>query len=1216
MTAVEKTKIFVNNAPEDEGLLLEPLFNLHVSNPDIVVQDVTIEDCDYVLSFVSNNFVKQSSEAMSKLSYAACSLRKPFILVLLENLQEMPSALEMMSSANGFISIENLNEGFTERINTPLHEWAELNLENKYAYKPFEASEESYAFVSYAHDDNHLVYPIIKDLYENGWNLWYDEGIRISERYITSIANHVKDCKVFLLFVTQTSINRPFVVDFELAYAKKLNKPIVPIHTAPFISALPELISEKEVIEPSGIDEFLSRSLMVNKGEREAIPPKDKKGEEYDIAGLSPLPGFEYEIVSDSIKLTGYTGLEKNVEIPREHCDLPIITIGERCFSSCSSVTNISMHDNITDIDEYAFGYCPALTDIVFSDNVKELKIGVLVDCIALKNVKLPKDLVTIPDDAFEGCSSLTGIDLPKNIVSIGRAAFKKCTSLKSIDIPDSVTEIKWMAFEECESLKHVKLPRGLKVIGVAVFSGCTSLKTVDIPNSVESIHGDAFSHCTSLKKIELPRGVTSIYAKAFYKCIKLRKINLPEGLKEIGEDAFRGTTFDRKVIQGPHYIQKVYCGSILMLPSDFRLKPDTLGLAAKAFFLDKRLQHIDLPDSLANIGDECFSGCENLASIVVPDKVEKIGERAFSACYALEEITIPQSVLYIGEKTFLNCPKLNAIYCFENSVAHKYAEENKHPFKFIGSMDIEQGDGTGGDTIEGEPSDVISPQTDLKSFALLCNSTDDEEAMPIVQELREQGYSIQDYDQEDNQAEELTDMQLNSCSMLLAFVTEKMLSDKDSLDLLAQAYTLEKPIATAYVNKTPDDLPLELKATIGQIEGVYYSDLEFKSRLSDSLKSNSCYSDPFLNYKYSVEGDNIVLLKYLGEEQTVYVPRGYPNSDKTVTIIGKETFSKCESIIKVVLPDSIETIEKYAFLSCKNLKEINIPTKLTAISDYCFAGCTSLAKIDLNESIIRIGDGAFASCGSFTEITVPKNVTELNGNEFVGCKSLKKINVDPDNKHFVSQDGVLFSKGFVDIISVPAGIEGEYVIPEGVQYIGPASFKGCFNITEVSIPDGVKQIGKEAFSNCKALRSITIPDSVTGLYSESLMPTFGICHSLKEINIGKGITHIPEGIFLACKSLESIIIPDSVTSIDQWVFQNCDSLKKVYIPSSVTNMANQLFLHCNPSVTIYTTRGSYAAKWAREHSVEIVVAFNNDASYSQQENWTKLHGIAVEYTD
>ena len=701
MALMGKTKIFVNNAPEDEGLLLEPLFNLHVSNPDIIVQDVTIEDCDYVLSFISNNFVKQGSEALTKLSYAACSLRKPFILVLLEDLQEMPSALEMMSSVHGFISIENLNERFTERINTPPHEWAELNLENKYAYKPFEASEESFAFVSYAHDDNHLVYPIIKDLYENGWNLWYDEGIRISERYITSIANHVKDCKVFLLFVTQTSINRPFVVEFELAYAKKLNKPIVPILTAPIISALPEVIAGKEMIEPSGIEEYLSRSLMVNKGEREAIPPKDKEGEEYDIAGLSPLPGFEYEIVSDRIRLTRYTGAENTVEVPRTHCDLPIESIAETCFKSNSSITNVKMQDNITNIEKWSFGYCTSLTDIVFSDSIKEFDIGVLVDCKALKNVKLPKDLLVIPEDTFRDCSSLASIDLPKNIKSIGRAAFQKCISLKSIDIPDSVTEIEEVAFEECESLKQVKLPRGLKVISVAVFRGCTSLKAVDIPNSVESIHDNAFVNCTSLKKIELPRGLTSIYAKAFYKCIKLRKINLPEGLKEIGEDAFRDTAFDRKVIQGPHYIQKVYCGSILMLPSDFRLKPDTLGLAAKAFFLDKRLQHIDLPDSLANIGNECFSGCENLASIVIPDKVEKIGERAFSACYALEEITIPPSVSYIGEKTFLNCPKLKAIYCFENSIAHKYAEENKHPFEIIGTFEVQNSEPNENDVVE-----------------------------------------------------------------------------------------------------------------------------------------------------------------------------------------------------------------------------------------------------------------------------------------------------------------------------------------------------------------------------------------------------------------------------------------------------------------------------------------------------------------------------------
>ena len=37
--------------------------------------------------------------------------------------------------------------------------------------------EKPYIFASYAHDDNEQVFPLIKRIFETGYNVWYDEGI-------------------------------------------------------------------------------------------------------------------------------------------------------------------------------------------------------------------------------------------------------------------------------------------------------------------------------------------------------------------------------------------------------------------------------------------------------------------------------------------------------------------------------------------------------------------------------------------------------------------------------------------------------------------------------------------------------------------------------------------------------------------------------------------------------------------------------------------------------------------------------------------------------------------------------------------------------------------------------------------------------------------------------------------------------------------------------
>ena len=85
-----------------------------------------------------------------------------------------------------------------------------------------------------------------------------------------------------------------------------------------------------------------------------------------------------------------------------------------------------------TKISDYAFEICTSLTSITIPDNV-----------------------TSIGDEAFCGCSSLESVTFGENsqLESIGSYAFVSCTSLTSITIPDSVTSIGSYAFSGCTSL-------------------------------------------------------------------------------------------------------------------------------------------------------------------------------------------------------------------------------------------------------------------------------------------------------------------------------------------------------------------------------------------------------------------------------------------------------------------------------------------------------------------------------------------------------------------------------------------------------------------------------------------------------------------------------------------------------------------------------------------------------------------------------------------
>ena len=78
-------------------------------------------------------------------------------------------------------------------------------------------------------------------------------------------------------------------------------------------------------------------------------------------------------------------------------------------------------------------------------------------DCTSLTSITIPDNIVEIWYCAFEGCSSLSSITIPNGVTSIGDGAFSGCSGLMSVTIPDSVTWIGEYAFYGCTSLTSIK---------------------------------------------------------------------------------------------------------------------------------------------------------------------------------------------------------------------------------------------------------------------------------------------------------------------------------------------------------------------------------------------------------------------------------------------------------------------------------------------------------------------------------------------------------------------------------------------------------------------------------------------------------------------------------------------------------------------------------------------------------------------------------------
>ena len=78
--------------------------------------------------------------------------------------------------------------------------------------------------------------------------------------------------------------------------------------------------------------------------------------------------------------------------------------------------------------------------------------------------------------------------------------------------------------------------------------------------------------------------------------------------------------------------------------------------------------------------------------------------------------------------------------------------------------------------------------------------------------------------------------------------------------------------------------------------------------------------------------------------------------------------------------------VSKYTFTGCEDLIRIIIPQNVNIIDEHAFANCTNLARITLNTSLTTIGIYAFGNCSSLKTITIPSSVTTIRGSAFYLC--------------------------------------------------------------------------------------------------------------------------------------------------------------------------------------------------------------------------------------
>lgn len=126
------------------------------------------------------------------------------------------------------------------------------------------ADKKPYIFISYAHKDKKRVLPVIAELQERGYAVWYDAGIEAGSEWPRIIAERLSGCAMMIAFVSENYV----VSDYcqrELTYAQSKKKPILTVFEGIDRSELPLGMDMQLGLEQSITrDDYLTAEEFVN----------------------------------------------------------------------------------------------------------------------------------------------------------------------------------------------------------------------------------------------------------------------------------------------------------------------------------------------------------------------------------------------------------------------------------------------------------------------------------------------------------------------------------------------------------------------------------------------------------------------------------------------------------------------------------------------------------------------------------------------------------------------------------------------------------------------------------------------------------------------------------------------------------------------------------------------------------------------------------------
>lgn len=605
----------------------------------------------------------------------------------------------------------------------------------------------------------------------------------------------------------------------------------------------------------------------------------------------------------------------------------------------------------------------------------------------------------------------------------------------------------------------------------------------------------------------------------------------------------------------------------------------------------------------VTTVGAGVFKGCDNLATITLPGSVAEIGDEAFSGCVALEQLeSKSQTPPTIGQDVFEQCSKQFAIV-----VPKQTEEEYKQNWSNYSSIiSGAVGESFWVDMVPDDPTCIYYKTND--GYPLDPYETNGFGANIISNDFNEAtGEGVIRFD---GNVKEIPNSAFAVCTNLTHFrvpsavqnIKNKAFYSCDALEYLYLPNSLCNCPKDALYECT-GTLHSDVKIAVVELAASKFTKLIYGDKAEIALIASNCTTLKSVDFGTnltvtgSFEGCTSLTEIILPDQITtvgsfakcsnlekfvfgngVAVVNGRMANDcnklKRLDVPSLELWCKIsfkkevgsynplqyvknlyvdnKLVEHIEFPSTLTKVNNYAFYGAECIKSVTIPEGVVSIGEQVFTYCINLEKVSLPQSLTTIGQNAFSYCSKIEQLTIPSNVTSIGSYCFMNCTGLKSIVIP--NK--LLEIPASFCYNCTSLSSVKIGSR--------VVDIRKYAFGYCTSLESITIPRSVKSIGGSAFSGCTSLKSIDIPDNVVTLDTYA----FADCTSLVSATMGSGITLLDDQAFARCTALESVTLPSNL-QITYRVFSGCTNLKHITIPESMKNLGESTFNNCSSLQTI-----------------------------------------------